>query len=353
MGTKEDNMCNFKKRIALVMTALTLTAGMLTGCGKTVDKNAVTATVNGDEITLGTANFYARYHQAMFETQYGAYLGENIWGTMADEEKNMEESTKDSVMESLKQMYVLEDHMEDYGIEITDEEKAKIEEASKKFMEANSKEVNEVISADEETVSRILTLITIEDKMRDEIIKDVDQDVADEDAAQKSMEYVFFSTSKTNDEGQSQEMSDEEKAEVKTKAEEYIQGAKTAEDLKAYTEEAGYTLLTKSFDSEDIDPSEEMIKAADQLKEGEFTEVIETETGYYVAKLTSEFDPEATELEKKNIVLDRQNEKYTEVVDGFMKDAKIDVNEKEWKKISFSGQSVKMKMEAPQEEQEK
>ena len=346
-------MSNLKKRIALVMTALTLTAGMLTGCGKTVDENAVTATVNGDEITLGTANFYARYHQAMFETQYGAYLGENIWGTMADEEKNMEESTKDSIMKSLQQMHVLEDHMDDYGVTITDEEKAKIEETAKKFVEANSKEVNEVISADEETASRILTLITIEDKMRKEIIKDVDQNVSDEEAAQKTMEYVFFSTSKTNDEGQSQEMSDAEKAEVKEKAEAYIKGAKEAEDLKAYTEAEGYTLLTKSFDSKDVDPSEELIKAADQLKKGEFTEAIKTETGYYVAKLTDEFDPEATELEKKDIVLERQNKKYTEVVDGFMKDAKIDVNEKEWKKISFSEQSVKMKMEVPQEEQEK
>lgn len=344
-------MNSMKKRIALVMTAVALAATAITGCSsnKTIDSSAVVATINDEEVTLGTANLYARYQQAMFETQYGAYLGEGLWSTPANDKQTMEQSTKDSIMESIKQLYVLEDHMDEYQVSITDEETAKIEEAAKKFVEANQDaKVKEVITADEETAKEVLTLLTIQNKMRSMITKDVDMNVSDEEAAQKTMDYVFFSTSKTDESGQSKDMTKEEKEAVKEEAQKYLDGAKDAKDLKAYTEEAGYSLSTKAFDSKDVDPAKELIEAADGLKAGEFTDIIETKAGYYVAKLTSVFDTEATEMEKANIIQKRKDAKYTEVIDKFINDAKITVNEKEWDKISFSKQSVKIKQEIPQ-----
>ena len=53
-------------------------------------------------------------------------------------------------------------------------------------------------------------------------------------------------------------------------------------------------------------------------------------------------------MEKANIIQKRKDAKYTEVIDKFINDAKITVNEKEWDKISFSKQSVKIKQEIPQ-----
>ena len=100
-----------------------------------------------------------------------------------------------------------------------------------------------------------------------------------------------------------------------------------------------------TFDKEQTTPSPEFVKAADALKEGEVTDVIEGTTGYYVGKVTSLFDKQATEEKKANIVSERQNTKYQEILDGFMKEAKIKVNKDEWKKVSFKKLKVTMKQE--------
>lgn len=202
--------------------------------------------------------------------------------------------------------------MKDYNVELTEEENKKIEGAAKEFVKENKESAKEVVSGDEETVKRVLSLITIQEKMRQAMIADVDTNVTDEEAAQKSMQYVFFSFTKTGEDGKTSTMSDEEKAELKKTAEQFIKGAEKAEDFEAYAKEAGYTATTKTFDAEETSPSEELIKAADALKEGEFTDVIEISTGYYVAKVTSLFDEEATETEKGNIVKERQNKRFNE-----------------------------------------
>lgn len=40
-------------------------------------------------------------------------------------------------MDALQQMYILEDHMAEYEVVLTDEEKSAIQEAAKKFDEGN------------------------------------------------------------------------------------------------------------------------------------------------------------------------------------------------------------------------
>ena len=59
----------------------------------------------------------------------------------------------------------------------------------------------------------------------------VDTEVSDEEAAQKKMQYVTFSFTTTDEEGNSSEMTDEEKAELKTQAEEFAAGAAGASDF--------------------------------------------------------------------------------------------------------------------------
>ena len=63
---------------------------------------------------------------------------------------------------------------------------------------------------------------------------------------------------------------------------------------------AGLTAQTATFDSESTSPDKDLIAAADALaNEGDVTDIIETENGIYIAKLTSLLDREATDSKKK------------------------------------------------------
>ena len=173
-----------------------------------------------------------------------------------------------------------------------------------------------------------------------------DAEVSDEEAAQKSMQYVYFSYTTTAEDGTTQDMTDDEKADVKAQAEGFAEGAAAAEDFNVYAQEQGLETSTATFDKDSTSPSADLVAAADALNEGEITGVIDTDSGCYVAKVTSLFDQDATNSKKQEIISQGQQEKYTETCDGWMDDADINVDKKVWKKIDFNDLSVTIKEES-------
>ena len=107
---------------------------------------------------------------------------------------------------------------------------------------------------------------------------------------------------------------------------------------------AGLTAQTATFDSESTSPDKDLIAAADALtNEGDVTDIIETENGIHIAKLTSLLDREATDSKKESIVSERKQEQYDSLLDQWKKDTKIKEEKKVWKKISFEKQGVTIK----------
>ena len=162
-----------KKAAALAVTAALAVSAA--GCGSVKDSDVV-VTIGGEKVTVGVANFFARYQQAEYETYYSGVMGEDMWSTEISKGKSYEETVKNQILETLENMYVLEDHMGDYKVEITEEEKKKISEAAKAFDEANGLEEKEAVSGTTENVERMLTLVTIQEKMQKAMVADVDTD---------------------------------------------------------------------------------------------------------------------------------------------------------------------------------
>ena len=333
-----------KKRLFALALAGVLAAATLTGCGSLKGDETV-ATVDDTKIDADLANFFARYTQATYETYYSAYLGEDMWNSDASDGETYEESVKSSVLKSLEDMILLERHMEDYDVSITDEDKAMIKETTQQFLNDNSLDDKNLVSGNEKTVNRALTLMAVQQKMRTAIQAGADTEVSDEEAAQKSMDYVFISYQTKDDSGNSKDVSDDEKAQLKSQAEAIASGLKEGGDLNALAEEQGATVQTLTFDKDTTSPDEDLIKAADALGEGESTDVIETEKGCYVAKVTSLLDRTATDSKKSQIVQERQTKLYDDTVKKWRKKADIKVHKSVWKKVSFQKVSVKMKTE--------
>lgn len=333
-----------KKRLFALALAGVLAAATLTGCGSLKGDETV-ATVDDTKIDADLANFFARYTQATYETYYSAYLGEDMWNSDASDGETYEESVKSSVLKSLEDMILLEKHMEDYDVSITDEDKAMIKETTQQFLNDNSLDDKNLVSGNEKTVNRALTLMAVQQKMRTAIQAGADTEVSDEEAAQKSMDYVFISYQTKDDSGNSKDVSDDEKAQLKSQAEAIASGLKEGGDLNALAEEQGATVQTLTFDKDTTSPDEDLIKAADALGEGESTDVIETEKGCYVAKVTSLLDRTATDSKKSQIVQERQTKLYDDTLKKWRKKANIKVHKDVWKKVSFQKVSVKMKTE--------
>ena len=141
------------------------------------------------------------------------------------------------------------------------------------------------------------------------------------------------SKSTTDDEGNTKEYTEEEKENLKKEVEAFAASAK--DDFKAAAETAGYTVSEGSYGKDDETLDKALTEGADKLKEGEISPVLVGEEAFFVARMDSTFDKEATEKKKTEIVEKRQSDHYKEVCDGYKEGVKYEVNEKEWAKVKF------------------
>lgn len=337
-------MMRLGKRAAAVTAAGVLAAVSVTGCSGSIDTDAVVATVGDEEITLGVANFYARLTQGEYETYYASMMGmtaEDMWAQEYDEDTTFEEQIKDSVMESLENMYVLSQHAADYDIALTEEEESAISDAAEQFEADNTDAAKEAVSGYKKDIEKVLELVTIQNKMDSAMKEGVDEEVSDEEAAQKSMQYVLFSYTTTDDSGNSTELTDEEKEELKTTAQSLADRTAAGEEFATVAEELGAEAQTATFDSESTSPNEDLIAAADALQnEGDVTELVETDSGIYVAELTSLLDREATDAEKESIVEQRRQDQFDSLLEEWKDAIEIEVNDRVWNKVDFIDQGV-------------
>ena len=277
-------MSRYGKRILAAGVCATMTMGLLTGCSSSTGKTV--AKMGDAEITLGEAEFMLRYNQAKTQGYLGALFGEgsNVFQQdLTGSGQAYGVTMKESVMNDLKNMILMEDHMSDYNVELTDEEKAAIEETAKEFLAENSKDVLKALAATEETVTRVLTLYTIQSKMQTAIEADVDTEVSDDEAAQKSIQYVYFTIpekeSEAEDTTEAESGSEEDTTEAATDAAEESGEtvAETESETVSETETAGETETEAEETSEAV--SENGTEdASEAVSENDTEEATEAET---------------------------------------------------------------------------
>ncbi|WP_448774122.1 FKBP-type peptidyl-prolyl cis-trans isomerase [Blautia sp.] len=337
------------KKTAVVAMAGIMAAGMLTGCGeKKLDGSKTVATVDGTEIPLGVVSLSVRDGQMQTEAMYRSYMGGSdfdIWDTEAEKGKTYGEQLVEQALEDVELMYIMKEKAADYDVELTDDDEKAIEEAAASFMEANSDEAIADLAVTEDQVKTFLELETYKQRIHDPIIADVDKDVSDEEAQQSSFEYVSVSTA---------DLSDDEIKEKKEDAQKILDGLKADPDGDfseiAKSVDDSYSSLSGTFDanetSEDEDTDdedadedsssysgtypEEVIDVLRTLDDGEVaSDIIETDTAYYVVKLDKKDDEEATETKKESIISTREQTLYTDTTEKWLDDADI----KEEKKV--------------------
>lgn len=335
-------MKKVSKRAAFAALAGVMAAGMLTGCGEEekVDGTQTVATVDGEEIPMGILSLAVRQSQAQAEAMYASFMGGAdyaIWDSEAEEGKTYGEQAIEETLQQIELMYIMRAKASDYDVEVTEEDETAIADAAVSFMEANSEETLEDLAVTEDQVKTYLELQTYQERIYDPIIADVDTDVSDEEAQQSSFTYVSISTA---------DLEEDEIEAKKEDAQKILDAMK--EDPEADFDEAAkavsedYTALEGTFDAnvseeeetdeEDITYSssypDEVMEVLRTLEDGEVaSDVIETDTSYYVVRLDQKNDEEATEDKKASIISDRESELYTDTTQQWLDEAEISVDE--------------------------
>lgn len=382
------------KVVCGVLTAAVALSG-LSGCGDStvVDGTQTALVINDEKINLGKANFMLRYQQATMVNYYqtmSSMFGQQYslsFDALADESDEdsptVGENLKEDALTSIEQAFLMRQHASEYDVSLTDDEVAGAQEAAAAFVEDNDAETLTRLGVTQEDIQDVIEVYSIQSKMYDPMIADVDTEVSDEEAQQSRISYVRVSTegTETDENGDTVELTDEEKAEKKEiaqrfldalnasedpvtadfsdlrtqindelneerKAEEAAQSDSTAdtseegtEDTTDSTEDTDEVYLTASettFGADDDSLDEALKDAAETLTDGQvYGEVIEGEDAYYVVRMDSVLDREATDEEKDTIVQQRQSDAYNDLLDSWIDESDISVK-RAWNKLEVT-----------------
>lgn len=280
-------MKNRLKKAAVIGLSACLALGTLSGCSKkeTFQADAAAITVNGDEIPAGLVKFATHYSQALMESMYKMYMGveDPMSSDLYGNGSTLGSMVKDDVVSTLERLVLAEQKMSDYGVELTDEEKASVTEAATKFMDANGEEVLEQMGATQEIVERYLTLRLIQSKMEPQMSADVDTEVSDDEAAQRKIRYTLFraeteaeTESETGTEAESSSESGQTTEALSEAGTEGETSVETEAETAALTEEE--TVKTKAAAETETEMASEADSEAAETGSEAATEAAETET---------------------------------------------------------------------------
>lgn len=328
------------KRLAAAALGLILAVGTMTGCGTSGGQGEVTKngnktlfTYDGVDVSLKKAWIYAKMTAAQYEASYSTYFGEDFWsmdmGT--DEEGNtttFEEYAKEQIVARIKQIIVLNNHAEEAGASLSEEEEEQCAEYAAAFAEDESgAKILAECGATEEDMTEIYEENALASKVQEYMIKDTDTNVSDDEARETTITRVVFATTTTDDDGNTVDMSAEEKAQVLATAQSALAKLQAGTDIADIAEEQGYTNTSETFAAGESEEGEAFEQLLATMNDGDITqEVQECDNGYVIARLDAYTDAEATESNRESIISERQQTKFSEVYDGWTKDLEAEWN---------------------------
>ena len=213
-----------------------------------------------------------------------------------------------------------------------DEEK-KIQNAGEAFLGSLNETEVEMLGLTEAVVDNMYTEYALADKVYREIIADVNPEISDDEARIIRVQVIFFSTTMKDGAGRRVDYTGREKETVYQTAlsvkEMADGGEKNFEDLAVqYSDD---TEITFSFGKNEVEKSIE--DAAFNLANGEISDVIQGENGYYIIRCISTFDREETDANKLKLVEQRKDEAFGAEYDIFVQGLVRNLNEELWNSI--------------------
>ena len=343
-------MKNLAKKAAVTALVCVTAAGMVTGCGnKKLDGTKTAVTVNKQEIPLGVVSLAARMQQAQAEAMYKMYLGGgddmSIWSTKMgdDSDETYGENAVTTSVESIEKMCLEKEHASEYDVEITEDEQKALEEAAKNFIAANSEETIAELAVDEDMVKTFLELETYDVKMKEAIEATADIKLDEKEYQQMAFSYASVRVSgdnltdddiKTNKENIQKffdKVKEDPTADFSTLGDE-ISTDMTATSGTCPTYKEGDDSATNG----DAYP-DDVRNALRKLEEGELnSEIIKTDSIWYVVRLDSKDDENATDSKKESLTSTKKDDFYNDTTDGWVKKADIKEESKLIKKIKIT-----------------
>jgi foldase protein PrsA len=309
-----------RKKIWIAALILGIAAGSLTGCriGNTqyviyeqkVDSKTV-FTVNDLKCSLKEAKIYL----CNYKNIYGNAYGLNLWDT-GDYQDSLEDYVKDVAMAELTRVICMDLLAQEQGIELDEEETAKIAELAKAYYESLTEEERDFMDVRTSDIQQAYEHYAVAMKLYATLTDGVNEEVSDDEARVVRLQQIYVTDADI----------------AQTVAQKLANGEDFASVAAAYNRTTSVEVIVARGDY-----PEEVEDVAFNLDDGAISAMIETDNGYYFVKCLNRFEEELTEANKANILIRREKEQFDDLYEEFLKTCEFEGNDTLWDEVSFEG----------------
>lgn len=286
-------------------------------------------TVDGEKVSYSEAILYLKYIQTYYENIFGSTIWDYDLGN-----KTIGDLAKQDVIDTITERKISKKQWNKYDVLITEEDEMNIKKDSSDYLKNLTKNDMDYYGITEEIVYQFFFDNLMAERVYDATTMNIDTNIPDEEAKQITIQYLLVSTKKVNSQGELVPVTDEEKKTAYAKAQELLNQASTVEDFmafaKANTDSPEIEMTFGKNDIEDV-----VADAAFALKEGEMSNIIESEDGYLILYCVDDYNEDATLAKKEEIIDDRQMNLFEELFETWQKDVKVELNKDVWDEITF------------------
>jgi len=352
----EDKMRKIK-RIGTIVLAITL-ATSLWACSKNkgndvTNEDGITVvpempaqekqgktvlTVNNLTVSYEEAVLYFQSRKEEIEDLYG----KDVWSLVVDKDgTTYEQLLKDSVYEEIEYLTLVCSKAEELGITLSEDELLDADEFTADFISNFSQEALDYYDVNKEVVNKIYRDNMLANKIYESLTLNVDTEVSDELARQSVFQYILVGKYGYDANGNRIEYTKEQLEEAKDHAYKLREEALDAKNFHDFA-------AANSDDENEVeitvgkgDMKEELEKVAFALDEGEISDVIDTEDGYFIFRCVSLLDRNATDSKKEDIIIARQEEAFDVEYSKWQEEKEVKLNKEIWNSIDITGELVK------------
>lgn len=335
---------------------LAMLAGCLSGCSKREttpqNKTVLVMTINDSSIYLDEVLYQVwktelenDQYRSSFEEQYK----KNYWESEIVNGVTTRDSLKEELYDTIVRETILYDKAISEGYTLTEKEKKTCKENAEETLSGMPEDQKETIGADLSFLKKMEEKKALVSKYfadvmetyqvdEDEAVKDIKK----EEYTQYDVETIGFSKITYNQDGTQVKKSDELNEMGYESLKEVLKEAKKAENLEDVLTDPNTTLESEdySFTPNDGSCEEAIEKTVVKMKPGDTSNIIETDTGYYIVRLVKNTSSDSYKDAKENAIKQAKYKQFDVYYNKLKNSADVETM-KQWKKIVIGGTVLK------------
>lgn len=243
--------------------------------------------------------------------EYEELFGEDIWTENMDG-KPFEEYVLEQIKGRLTRVKCMNQVAISRGIVLSNLEEQNISKAAAEYVAGLDKESVRKYNITEEAVEDMYRSMLMADKLFDDLTYEVDTEISEDEARVITIQYIYCDS-----------------LQAATSVKSRLEGGESFASLIKENNPYEY-----EYELRRGEMTEEFEETAFNLVTGEISNVVETESGYYILMCVNEYDKVKTASNKEQMIQENKLARFNEIFEPYEAELYAEYNEELWENIS-------------------